>query len=179
MSRIGRKPIELPTGVTLTVEGGSVTAVGPKGTLSLELLPDITVEQAGQTVTVALRRVTPETQKYYGLTRTLIHNMVVGVSQGFSRRLEINGVGYRASVSGTTLNLTLGFSHPIAYALPAGVEAKVEKNVITISGFDKQLVGQVAANVRAMRKPEPYKGKGIKYAGEHIRRKAGKTAAKG
>jgi large subunit ribosomal protein L6 len=113
------------------------------------------------------------------LMRTLVDNIVVGVSQGFSRQLEINGVGYRANVSGQTINLALGFSHPIVFDLPEGIEAKVERNLVTISGSDKQLVGQVAANLRALKKPEPYKGKGIKYVEEHVRRKAGKTAAKG
>jgi large subunit ribosomal protein L6 len=122
---------------------------------------------------------TPETQRSFGLMRTLINNNVVGVSEGFERQLEINGVGFRAAVAGNVITLALGFSHPVVFTLPEGVDATIEKNIITLKGFDKQLVGQVAANLRSLKKPEPYKGKGIKYVEEHIRRKAGKTAAKG
>lgn len=179
MSRIGRQPITVPAGVSLTQEGATITVVGPKGTLTERLLPGLKLAQDGDTITVTRQVENVETESSYGLMRTLVNNMVVGVSQGFSRQLEINGVGYRAAVSGSTVNLNLGFSHPVAFKLPAGIEAKVEKNVLTISGFDKQLVGQVAANVRALKKPEPYKGKGIKYIEERIRRKAGKTATKG
>lgn len=179
MSRIGRQPITVPGGVTAEVQPRRVSVTGPKGTLELSLLPGIKVEQDGETLVVKKMIATPTTQKTHGLTRTLLANMVTGVSEGYSKRLEINGVGYRASVSGGSVNLSLGFSHPIEYKLPPGIEAKVEKNVLTISGHDKQLVGQVAANIRALKKPEPYKGKGIKYTDERIRRKAGKTATKG
>jgi large subunit ribosomal protein L6 len=179
MSRIGRKPITVPAGVTVELTGEHVKVTGTKGTLELNLMPGITVEQGEGVLNVTKTVETPETQRSYGLMRTLIDNMVVGVSKGFERKLEINGVGFRASVAGSTINLSLGFSHPVVFNLPTGVEAKIEKNVITLTGFDKQVVGQVAANLRALKKPEPYKGKGIKYAEEQIRRKAGKTATKG
>jgi large subunit ribosomal protein L6 len=179
MSRIGRKPITVPAAVTVELTGRHVKVTGPKGTLELDVLAGIDVSQADGVLTVTKAAETPETQRYYGLMRTLIDNMVVGVSQGFTRALEINGVGFRAALAGNTITLSLGFSHPVIFELPDGVEAKVEKNIITLSGFDKQSVGQTAANLRALKKPEPYKGKGIKYVEEHIRRKAGKTATKG
>jgi large subunit ribosomal protein L6 len=178
MSRIGRQPITVPAGVKVEISGAVVTATGPKGSLEVTLLPGIQVKQTDAELTVVKAIDDEERQRTYGLMRTLINNIVTGVSQGYQRQLEINGVGYRANVAGQTLNLSLGYSHPIAFALPEGVEAKIERNVITLSGADKQQVGQVAANIRALRKPEPYKGKGIKYVEEHIRRKAGKTAAK-
>lgn len=179
MSRIGRKPITVPAGVTVEIAGQHVKVTGPKGTLELTILPGIKIEQDGTTLNLSKEVETAETGRSYGLMRTLVDNMVVGVSTGFTRALEINGVGFRAAVAGNTINLSLGFSHPVVFELPQGVEAKIEKNVITLSGFDKQLVGQVAANLRALKKPEPYKGKGIKYVEETIRRKAGKTATKG
>lgn len=179
MSRIGRTPITVPAGVTVTLDGRKVTASGPKGTLDVTLLPGLVLDQDGSTLTVRKESENPQTQQTFGLMRTLIHNIVVGVSTGFTRQLEINGVGYRAAVAGNAVTLNLGYSHPIVFTLPQGVEAKVERNVITISGHDKQLVGQVAANIRELRKPEPYKGKGIKYVEEQIKRKAGKTATKG
>ncbi len=179
MSRIGRQLITMPTGVTLTQEGQTLTVVGPKGTLTQPLLPGIGLKQTDNTIAVSKLTENVTTQSSYGLMRTLIDNMVQGVSKGFERKLEINGVGYRAAVSGSVITLSLGFSHPVVFNLPSGIEAKVEKNLLTISGFDKQLVGQVAANLRALKKPEPYKGKGIKYVEERIRRKAGKTATKG
>jgi large subunit ribosomal protein L6 len=179
MSRIGRKPITIAAGVELTIVDRLITAKGPKGELSVTLLPDLAIKQTDNILEVTKVVENAETQKMYGLQRTLIDNMIIGVSQGYTRQLEINGVGYRAAVAGNTVTLALGFSHPVVYQLPAGVTAAVEKNIITISGFDKQQVGQVAANIRAFKKPEPYKGKGIKYVEEKIRRKAGKTAAKG
>ncbi len=179
MSRIGRKLITIPAGVTATQAGRHITVVGPKGTLEVDVMPNINLEITDTQITLTKAVETVETQKSYGLTRTLVANMVQGVSAGYERQLEINGVGYRAAVAGSTINLQLGFSHPIAYPLPSGILAKVEGNLLTISGFDKQLVGQVAANIRALKKPEPYKGKGIKYVEERIRRKAGKTASKG
>ena len=179
MSRIGRKPITVPAGVTVELQGSHVSVKGPKGTLEMDLMPGIKMEQADAALTLTKAVETPETQASYGLTRTLVNNMVVGVSQGFERKLEINGVGFRANVQGKAINLTLGFSHPVVFQLPEGIEAKVEKNVITLTGHDKQMVGQAAANLRALKKPEPYKGKGIKYVEERIRRKAGKTATKG
>lgn len=178
MSRIGRQPITIPAGVKVEINGRLVTATGPKGSLEVALLPGIDVKQTDAELTVIRAIDDEERQRTYGLMRTLISNIVTGVSQGYQRQLEINGVGYRANVAGQTLNLSLGYSHPIEFALPNGVEAKIERNVITLSGADKQKVGQVAANIRALRKPEPYKGKGIKYVEERIRRKAGKTAAK-
>jgi large subunit ribosomal protein L6 len=179
MSRIGRKPITVPAGVTLELTGRHIKVTGSKGTLELNLMAGINLEQDGDKLSLTKAVENAETQASYGLMRTLIDNMVVGVSKGFERKLEINGVGFRANVAGNTVNLSLGFSHPVAFVLPRGVEAKVEKNVITISGFDKQVVGQAAANLRALKKPEPYKGKGIKYVEERIKRKAGKTATKG
>lgn len=179
MSRIGRQPIELPSGVTVTIEGRNVTVTGPGGTLSQRLMPDIDLQQGDNQLKLNKTVETPETQRAYGLMRTLVANMVQGVSKGFERQLEINGVGYRASVAGSSVNLALGLSHPVEFKLPTGVNAKVDKNIITVSGHDKQLVGQVAANLRALKKPEPYKGKGIKYVEERIRRKAGKAATKG
>lgn len=179
MSRIGRKPITVPAGVTVELNGQLVKVTGPKGSLELNILPGIKIEQDGGVLTLSKEVETPETGRSYGLMRTLVDNMVTGVSQGFTRALEINGVGFRAAVAGNTITLSLGFSHPVVFTLPQGVEAKIEKNVITLTGFDKQLVGQVAANIRALKKPEPYKGKGIKYVEETIRRKAGKTATKG
>src|SRR4051812_5213442 len=179
MSRIGRKPITVPAGVTVELTGRHVKVTGPKGTLELNILPGIKIEQDGAPLNVSKEVETPETGRLYGLMRTLVDNMVIGVSTGFTRALEINGVGFRAAIAGDTITLSLGFSHPVIFTLPQGVEAKIEKNVITLTGFDKQLVGQVAANIRALKKPEPYKGKGIKYVEETIRRKAGKTATKG
>jgi large subunit ribosomal protein L6 len=179
MSRIGRQPIAVPAGVTVALESDMVRVTGNKGTLAEPILSGLKVEQSDGLVTVSLKRGQAEASSAYGLMRTLIANMIEGVSNGFSKQLEINGVGYRANVSGSTVNLTLGFSHPVTLELPEGITAAVEKNIITISGHDKQLVGQVAANIRALKKPEPYKGKGIKYVDERIRRKAGKAATKG
>lgn len=162
----------------MEIGGQTVKATGPKGSLEVPLLRGLNVQEEGNVLQVVKSVDNEDTQRTYGLQRTLIDNIVTGVSKGFERRLEINGVGYRAAVAGSTINLSLGFSHPVAFNLPQGIEAKVDRNVLTISGADKQQVGQVAANIRALRKPEPYKGKGIKYAEERIRRKAGKTASK-
>ncbi len=179
MSRIGRQPITIPAGVTVEQADRLVKVSGSKGNLELQLMPDLKLDQTDGVLTLSRIVETPETQRSFGLMRTLVNNMVVGVSQGFTRQLEINGVGYRASVAGNVITLSLGFSHPVIFTLPQGVEAKVEKNIITLAGYDKQVVGQVAADLRALKKPEPYKGKGIKYVEERIRRKAGKTATKG
>jgi large subunit ribosomal protein L6 len=179
MSRIGRLPITIPAGVTVEQTGNHLKITGSKGTLEMDLMPGITAQATEGTLKLSRDEQAPETDKTYGLMRTLVANMVIGVSQGFERKLEINGVGYRAAVQGQAINFSLGFSHPIVFKLPEGVEGKVEKNVITLNGSDKQVVGQAAANIRALKKPEPYKGKGIKYAEERIRRKAGKTATKG
>ena len=179
MSRIGRKPITIPAGVTVEQAERQIKVTGSKGTLELTLMPGLKLEQVDGVLTMTKEVETPETQRSYGLMRTMVDNMVIGVSKGFERQLEINGVGFRAAVAGNVITLSLGFSHPVIFTLPAGVDAKIEKNIITLTGFDKQLVGQVAANLRALKKPEPYKGKGIKYVEERIRRKAGKTATKG
>lgn len=175
MSRIGKLPIPVPSGVTITVDPEKVTVSGGKGTLSQTLLPGITVRQEGELVIVSRVNDEPENRSKHGLMRTLINNMVVGVSQGFSKQLELNGVGYRVALAGNGLKLHLGFSHEVNYTLPQGVAATVEQNIITISGTDKQQVGQAAAEIRALKKPEPYKGKGLKYVGERIIRKSGKS----
>lgn len=176
MSRIGKKPITLPSGVTVTVALPLVTVKGPKGELKVELHRHVAVELADNELTVSVKK--PD-EKYdrslWGLSRALLANAIIGVSEGFEKRLEINGVGYKAVAKGQNLELALGYSHPIVHPLPAGISAKVEKNVIIVSGIDKQLVGETAAQIRDYRKPEPYKGKGIKYADEVIRRKAGKV----
>src|SRR6186713_631060 len=177
MSRIGRMPIALPSGVKVNVADGSVRVEGPKGKLARVLPPEVTLAVEGTTVNVARADESRRARGVHGLTRKLVANMVEGVSKGFTRVLEINGVGYRAEARGTALHLTLGYSHPIAYQLPAGISAKVERQVvITLEGADRELLGQVAAAVRELRPPEPYKGKGVKYAEETIRRKAGKAA---
>ncbi len=176
MSRIGKKIIPIPAGVTATLNGAVVTVKGPKGTLTHTLVPEITVVIEGDTLRVEL--VKPDAKgvaALWGLTRALINNMVIGVTAGFSKGLEINGVGFKVALQGQKLVLNVGFSHPVEYPLPEGISATVEKNVITITGIDRQLVGQVAAEVRDIKKPEPYKGKGIKYTDEVIRRKVGKV----
>ena len=179
MSRIGRQPIQIPAGVSVSVNGVQVVVEGPKGHQELRLMPGIKVTVEEGVLTLTRQAKVAGSEQAYGLMRTLINNMVVGVSAGFSRQLEINGVGFRANVAGQTVTLNLGFSHPVVFELPEGISASVERNVITISGADKQQLGQVAADIRSLKKPEPYKGKGIKYIEERIRRKAGKTAAKG
>lgn len=179
MSRIGKQPITIPQGVTVTQEDGMISATGPKGSLAVSLLPELKVSISDDQLTVTKTAENPTTQQSYGLMRTLVANIITGVSEGYQKQLEINGVGYRAAVSGSKVTLNLGFSHPVEVNLPQGIAASIDKNVMTITGSDKQLVGQVAANIRALRKPEPYKGKGIKYIDETIRRKAGKTATKG
>lgn len=175
MSRIGKQPIALPSGVTITVDPQTITVAGPKGTLSQFTMQDIDVKQEGEQVLVTRKNDEAPARSKHGLMRTLVSNMITGVSQGFTKQLEFNGVGYRVSVAGNGLKLTLGYSHDITYTLPQGVTATVEQNIITISGISKQQVGQVAAEIRALRKPEPYKGKGIKYVGERIIRKSGKS----
>jgi len=179
MSRIGKQPITVPAGVEVTITEEQIMVKGPKGELTSKRLPGFKMEQAENVLTISKVEETPDTHKFYGLQRTLINNMVVGVSEGFSKVLEINGVGYRGTMEGKNLNLSLGFSHKVLFTPPEGVDIKVEGNTVTVSGYDKQKVGEAAAKIRSFRKPEPYKGKGIKYAGEHVRRKAGKTAAKG
>ncbi len=178
MSRIGKQPISVPTGVNVELNGRQIKVTGPKGTLETRLTREVKVTPGEGTLSVSPIGKDSSIGSF-GLSRTLIDNMVKGVTEGFSKSLEIQGVGYRAAVAGSAVNLNLGFSHPIEFKLPEGIEAKVEKNIITISGADKYLVGQVAADIRSLRKPEPYKGKGIRYVGEHVRRKAGKAAVKG
>lgn len=175
MSRIGKLPIQIPSGVTITVDPDFVTVAGSKGTLKQFTMPGVTVTVKDGELTVTRENDEPVNRAKHGLMRALINNMVVGVSQGFTKQLEINGVGYRVMAQGTDLKFNLGFSHDVIYKLPQGVTATVEQNKITVSGIDKQQVGQVAAEIRALKKPEPYKGKGIKYAGERILRKSGKS----
>jgi len=179
MSRIGKLPIQIPSGVTITVdEAGLVTVVGPKGTLSQFGQPDVTVTVADGQAIVARANDEQLARAGHGLMRALVQNMVTGVTAGFEKKLELNGVGFRVSGGGRALDFALGFSHPVKYEAPEGIDLKVEKNLITVSGIDKQKVGQVAAEIRALKKPEPYKGKGIKYVDEVILRKAGKTGGK-
>lgn len=175
MSRVGKLPIAIPSGVTITIDPSEITVAGGKGTLKQFTMPDITVKQEGEEVIVTRANDEPKVRSKHGLMRALINNMVVGVSEGFSKKLEINGVGYRVALQGTDLKMNLGFSHEVIYHLPQGVEAKVEGTNITISGISRQQVGQVAAEIRALKKPEPYKGKGIKYEDERIIRKSGKS----
>ena len=180
MSRIGRMPIAVPGGVKVHVADRTVRVEGPKGKLARTLPREVSLAVEGTTVNVSRSEETRRARGIHGLTRKLVANMVEGVSKGFTRVLEINGVGYRAEARGPILHLTLGYSHPIAFQLPTGVTAKVDKQVvITLEGADRELLGQVAAAIRELRPPEPYKGKGVKYAGEHIHRKAGKTAGAG
>lgn len=175
MSRIGKNPITVPAAVTVTVDGQNVSVKGPKGSLTLALVDEVSVSHDENGLTVTPRDETKRARSMWGTTRTNLANMVEGVEKGFSKNLEINGVGYRAQVQGKVLNLALGFSHDVNYAIPEGIEIKTPKQTeIAISGIDKQRVGQVAAEIRSYRPPEPYKGKGVKYAGEYIFRKEGK-----
>ena len=180
MSRIGRKVIVVPAGVDVTIgEDNFFTVKGPKGTLSQKLSSAMTITREGNEITVTRPDDEKENRSLHGLTRTLLNNMVVGVTEGYSKTLEINGVGYRANKQGTTLNLNLGFSHPVTFTESDGITFTVPNDTtIIVSGIDKQKVGQVAAEVRGKRPPEPYKGKGVKYANERIRRKAGKAGKK-
>ena len=179
MSRIGRMPIAIPDGVTVTIaENNHVTVKGPKGTLERTLPAEMEIKLEGSEVVVTRPNDLKKMKSLHGLTRTLIHNMVVGVTDGFTKELEVNGVGYRASKAGKKLTLNLGYSHPVEMEDPEGLESKVDGNKITISGIDKEKVGQYAAEIRDKRRPEPYKGKGLKYAEEVIRRKVGKTGKK-
>lgn len=175
MSRIGKLPIAIPSGVTITVDSGDITVVGPKGTLTQFVLPEVTIAIEGQQLTVTRKSDEKLAKSQHGLMRALINNMVVGVTKGFEKKLELNGVGYRVSGGGNSIDMGLGFSHPVKYQSKDGVSLNVEKNIITVTGISKQQVGQAAAEIRSLKKPEPYKGKGIKYVGEQILRKAGKT----
>jgi large subunit ribosomal protein L6 len=180
MSRIGKRPIPIPAKVTVTLSGQTVTIKGPKGELTRTLPSGVTIAQEAETIVVARTDESRIARERHGLCRTLVANMVEGVSNGFERKLEIQGVGYRAAVQGKNLNLAMGYSHPVNIEPPSGIAFAVEGNTnVTVSGIDKELVGNTAAKVRAVRPPEPYKGKGIRYQGEVVRRKVGKTGGKG
>ena len=175
MSRIGKKPVELPSGVTASVSGQTVEVKGPKGTRSFTATDDVTITIEDNTVVVAPRGKSKRARQQWGMSRSMVENLVIGVSQGFKKELEIQGVGYRANAQGNVLKLALGYSHDVDFAVPAGVTVTTPKNTeVVIEGIDQQLVGQVAANIREWRAPEPYKGKGIRYKGEYIFRKEGK-----
>jgi len=179
MSRIGKKPIAVPKGVTVTLSGNSVSVKGPKGELARTFHPEMSLVMEGDNVTVSRPSDETRHKALHGLSRTLLANMVEGVTKGYNKTLEIQGVGYKAETKPFGLQLSLGFSHPVQYKAPAGIKFAVENNtVVKIEGADKEMVGQVAAELRNMRPPEPYKGKGIRYQGEQVRRKAGKTGAK-
>jgi large subunit ribosomal protein L6 len=179
MSRIGRKPVTVPKGVTLQLDGNSVAVKGPRGELRRTLHPDMQIALDKDQFTVARPSEEKRHKALHGLTRTLVQNMVEGVSKGFTKTLEIQGVGYKAEAKPYGVNLVVGYSHPVKYEAPKGIKISVDNNtVVKIEGADKELVGQVAAELRSVRPPEPYKGKGIRYQGEHVRRKAGKTGAK-
>ena len=177
MSRIGKSPINVPSGVDVTISGRQISVKGPKGTLEREIPGEITVRQDGETLVVERPDDERESRAMHGLVRSLVNNMVLGVTDGFTKELEIIGVGYRAAAQGpTTLDLALGFSHPVKIQAPDGITFEVPApNRIAVKGSDKELVGQVAADIRKLRKPEPYKGKGVRYLGEHVARKAGKA----
>ncbi|QSJ16931.1 50S ribosomal protein L6 [Nostoc sp. UHCC 0702] len=180
MSRIGKRPIPIPAKVQVAIDGTKVVVKGPKGELSRNLPTAVTVSQEGETLQVTRRDESRTARQLHGLSRTLVANMVEGVSQGFQRRLEIQGVGYRAQVQGRNLVLNMGYSHQVQIVPPDGIQFAVENNTnVIVSGYDKEIVGNTAAKIRAVRPPEPYKGKGIRYAGEVVRRKAGKTGKGG
>ena len=177
MSRIGKKPVQIPAGVTVTIDGTTVSAKGSKGELTRTFSDLVSITMDGDVLTVARVDESKESNAQQGLVRTLIHNMVVGVSDGFEKRLELTGVGYRAALKGKDLDLSLGYSHPVIFACPENISFEVPDNThITVKGISKEQVSQVAAEIREKRPPEPYKGKGIHYEGEHIRRKLGKAA---
>ncbi len=175
MSRIGKKPVELPSGVTATVSGQTIEVKGPKGTRSFNATDDVTIAVEDNVVTVTPRGTSKRARQQWGMSRSMVENLVVGVTEGFKKELEITGVGYRAQMQGNTLKLSLGYSHDVDFEVPAGVTVTAPKQTeIVVEGIDQQLVGQVAANIREWRAPEPYKGKGIRYKGEYIFRKEGK-----
>lgn len=177
MSRIGKKPILIPDGVEVKIEDSKITIKGPKGELQREIRPEIKIEiKEGKILTIPEKE-TKKTKAFWGLTRALVFNMVKGVTEGYKKKLQMEGVGYKANLEGEDLILQVGFSHPVKIKKTEGIEFSVEKNIITVSGIDNELVGQLAAKIRAVRPPEPYKGKGIRYVGEQVRRKAGKKAA--
>ncbi len=176
MSRVGKKPIEIPESVEVEIDAKKVSVKGPKGSLGLAMHPEMKAEAKGRVVEVLPEKRSKNTPALWGLTRVLISNLVKGVTEGFEKKLELQGVGYRMAVQGKKLNMALGFSHPVEVDIPDGLEAKIEKNILTVSGIDKQKVGEFAASVRALRKVEPYKGKGFRYVDEVVRRKVGKKA---
>ncbi len=179
MSRVGKAPIPIPKGVSVTIDGSKVTVKGPKGELAQTVSPRISVVENENTLVVERSGEDKETRSFHGLYRQLINNMVIGVSAGFSRVLIINGVGYRAELSGSSLMLSLGYSNPIEFAVPDGIKAELEgPNKLRVSGIDKQLVGKIASEIRGLRPPEPYKGKGVRYEDEYVRRKVGKSGIK-
>lgn len=179
MSRIGKRPIKVPAKVSVTIDGQAIVVKGPKGELSRTLPSGVVVEHEGESLLVKRRDESRLARERHGLCRTLVANMVEGVANGFQKRLEIQGVGYRAQVQGRNLNMSLGYSHPVQFEPPSGIEFAVENNTnVIVSGIDKEVVGNVAAKIRAARPPEPYKGKGVRYAGEYVRRKAGKAGKK-
>ncbi|MDA3971724.1 MAG: 50S ribosomal protein L6 [Desulfobulbaceae bacterium] len=178
MSRIGNKIIEVPDSVKVAMKGNFITVTGPKGSLERTFLPEIEFVADGNNISVKCRDNSKRTRAFSGLCRTLLDNMIIGTTEGFQKKLLIEGVGYRAELKGNTINLNVGFSNPVHFELPAGITATVEKTAITLDSIDKELLGQTAAQIRGIKKPEPYKGKGIRYSDEHIVRKAGKTASK-
>jgi large subunit ribosomal protein L6 len=178
MSRIGKMPIPIPHDVKVDLKEDVLAVQGPKGELARKVHPKVQIQIDKDQIIVSVKDDTKESKSFHGLFRALISNMVVGVSKGFERALDIVGVGYRAELSGRTATFHLGYSHPIVYALPQGIDAKIDKTRITLTGIDKEVLGRTAAEIRGFRKPEPYKGKGIRYADELIKRKAGKTGAK-
>ncbi len=178
MSRIGKLPVAIPDGVTITVDADTIVVKGPKGELSTPILSHVSVKVEDKELIVSRASDEKVSKSQHGLVRSLIQNMVIGVTKGFEKQLEVNGVGFRINGGGQNIEMQLGFSHPVKYQAPQGVDLKVDKMKITVSGIDKQQVGQIAAEIRALKKPEPYKGKGIKYTDEVILRKAGKAGAK-
>lgn len=180
MSRIGKKIITIPSNVTLNFDGNKLKVTGPLGVLDRDIRPEIEYNVENNILTFSVKTETKESNAYFGLTRALVNNMIEGVTKGFEKKLELEGVGYRVKLNGVDLNFTLGFSHPVDIKAPQGIKFEVDGNTkFVVKGIDKELVGQVASNIRKLRKPEPYKGKGIRYAGEIVRRKAGKSASKG
>jgi large subunit ribosomal protein L6 len=178
MSRIGKKPIPVPKGVTVAVSGGAIEVKGPKGAVKQTIPPGIKFEQEGDQLTASLVRDDTELGKFHGLARSLVANAVKGVTEGFKKELDIVGVGYRAEVKGRQVHFALGYSHPVVFDMPQGVDVAVEKQThVTVTGVDRQKVGQAAANIRSLRKPDPYKQKGVRYTGEVLKKKAGKTGA--
>jgi large subunit ribosomal protein L6 len=177
MSRVGKKPIEIPDGVEVKIAGRKVSVKGPKGSLDLEFHPAVNVDISGKEIKVTAQDLSKQSKALWGLTRVLVSNMIDGVTKGFEKQLELQGVGYRMAVQGKKISMALGFSHPVEVDIPDGLEVKIEKNILTVSGIDKQKVGQFAASTRSLKKVEPYKGKGFRYVGEIVRKKAGKKAA--